>query len=314
MLCSVRWTTAALALGSFAMSCGSSGGSTGSPNGELVPERTTTDAFFGWSVAVSGNDVAAGAPGEADSEGNVGAAYVFQRDATGAWDTRTRLLSPVAHQACGFGERVAISGDYLAVSLANKFCAQAGAVYVYQKHTPDNRWDSVAGTPMQSPMPATGDNFGFGLALDADTLVVATDRHPDPLGGAPFVGGPVYVYRRSADTKVWGLEATLLPDGGYRKDESFGHSVSVSSDDVAIGADDNGTFSTTTAVYLFHRSQAAWKQVVRIQNPIADYTGFGEAVSLRADTLVVGAAEGLNSGSAWLIERDASGAWGRHCC
>ena len=85
---------------------------------------------------------------------------------------------------------------------------------------------------------------------------------------------------------------------------------SLASDDIAISADDNGTFSTTTAVYLFHRSQAAWKQVVRIQNPIADYTGFGEAVSLRADTLVVGAAEGLNSGSAWLIERDASGAWG----
>src|SRR5216683_2115019 len=107
MLQPVRSTTAALALSSLAISCGSSGESTASPNGELVPERTTTDAFFGWSVAVSGNDVAVGAPGEADPEGNVGAAYVFQRNATGAWDTGTRLLSPVAHQACGFGERVA---------------------------------------------------------------------------------------------------------------------------------------------------------------------------------------------------------------
>ncbi len=103
--------------------------------------------------------------------------------------------------------------------------------------------------------------------------------------------------------------------------DSFGASVSISGGLLAVGAsfdDDLGVDSGS--VYLFERDDALagkWIQIAKLHalDGIANQ-GFGRAVSLSGNVLVVGVPEdddlGLHAGAAYVFERDHGGAnqWG----
>jgi hypothetical protein len=279
-------------------------------DGGLVPERVMEHAFFGHSVAAKGDDIIVGAPGESDPVERSGAAYVFHANSDGTWDGGFRLSPPSAAQGCSFGWAVGISGDFAAVGSVRALCGSPGSVRVFQRIGPGNRWDVAGSLLLQAPEPALEDEFGSRIAMDGNVLVVSALERPDPSGGTNLAGGPVRVYRREGGSNVWNLEGTLIPDGGFRPDEEFGSAVAVVGDDVVVGSDDNGTSSPNTGVYLFHKTNDAWQQTNRIANPIAMVTGFGQSVAATQSTIVVGAAEGMDTGSAWVIERDASDSWG----
>jgi hypothetical protein len=73
---------------------------------------------LGFAVAVSGNAVIVGAPGDDDAGIDAGAAYVFGREGT-TWSQRTKLLRPGGATDERFGYAVAIDGKVAAVTAAN---------------------------------------------------------------------------------------------------------------------------------------------------------------------------------------------------
>lgn len=79
----------------------------------LASDGQSGDAF-GDQVAVEGDVLAIGAPGKSDLGPVSGAAYVFQRNASGAWEQTAKLLSPDGRGYDEFGY-VSVDGDTLVV-------------------------------------------------------------------------------------------------------------------------------------------------------------------------------------------------------
>ena len=110
-----------------------------------------------------------------------------------------------------------------------------------------------------------------------------------------------YVYVRSGT--VWSFEAYIkAPNAGIN--DRFGNAVSLLADTLAVGAyqEDSCLTSIATtvsadnscyeagAVYIYVRSGTVWTFEAYIKAPNADGNDqFGNAVSLSADTLAVGA-------------------------
>jgi hypothetical protein len=324
------------------------------------------DDFFGSSVALSGDTLVVGAPGEDnalsgvnpaqgnDGALNSGAAYVFAR-VNGTWVQQAyiKASNPEANDA--FGASIAISGDTLVIgapgedSMAsgingdqtNNTDKESGAVYVFTRA--NGVWSQQA--YVKASTPEAADVFGSSVALHGNTLAVGalaedSNSAENPFNNSATDSGAVYVYARSQNS--WMLQAYLKasnPEAGDR----FGFSLSLDRDTLAVSAiyeDSNATgvngnqgnndLTSSGAVYIFTRQSNAWNQqaYIKATNPgIEDQ--FGYSVSVAGDTLVVGAdgedsaAWGINpmpgpadnsagqSGAAYLFMRD-SGVWTTH--
>jgi len=170
-----------------------------------------------------------------------------------------------------------------------------------------------------------GDEFGYGIALNGDTLAVgapfedsiSTQINNGQTDNSAPNAGAVYVFVRSGT--VWSLQAYIKAfntDAG----DKFGSSIALNGDTLAVGAPFESSNSTQInvgqidnsapnagAVYVFIRSGTTWTQQAYVKgsnNSAGDQ--FGSSVSLDGDTLVVGApASGkvymfVRSGTAWL--------------
>ncbi|MEE8301830.1 MAG: cadherin-like beta sandwich domain-containing protein [Candidatus Tectomicrobia bacterium] len=265
-------------------------------------KASNTDAGdrFGFSVALSGDTLAVGAPYEDsattgingneadDTVAQAGAVYVFTRNA-GVWTQQAYVKASNTGASDLFGGTVVLSGDTMAV----------GA------HQEDSS--------------STGINGGQGN--DATT------------GNS----GAVYVFTRNAGT--WSQEAYIKASNTGATD-FFGYytSVALSGDTLAVGAyaeassatgingnEADNSMGNSGAAYVFTRTAGTWSQqaYVKASNTNAGDT-FGQSVALSGDTLVVGAhfedsnAVGVNgddtnslapsSGAAYIFARNA-GVW-----
>ena len=201
----------------------------------------------------------------------------------------------------------------------------SGAVYVF---TRDANRDANGAWSQQAYIKASNaegvadamlgweaDQFGYSSSLsnDGNTLVVGAPGEDSSIGGINTPGaqadngrsksGAVYVFTRSGNT--WTQQAYVkasIPASG----ESFGISVSISSDGTRFAVGASGQFSGNSRVYLFDYDGANWsqQQVVTASN-IDVHDNFGLAVALSGDgnTLAVGAnredsnAVGINGGA-----------------
>ncbi|MEM6455852.1 MAG: hypothetical protein AAF772_12210 [Acidobacteriota bacterium] len=135
---------------------------------------------FGFSVALSGDILVVGAPLRDSSPGagdEIGAIYVFQRDAGGIdnWGEVARRQVDDAVGAARLGWSVAIAGD-LAVAGAPFDAAGgvgAGAAYAFRRHVGGiDGWSETARLTAETPL--VGEAFGFNVAVfGVDALIGA---------------------------------------------------------------------------------------------------------------------------------------------
>jgi len=147
--------------------------------------------FFGFSVAVSGDTVVVGAPGEDSSTTGVnstpnesasfsGAAYVFTRSGT-TWSQQAYLKASNTGAFDEFGYSVAVSGDTVVVgsyfedssttgvnSTPNESAGQSGAAYVFTRS--GTTWSQQA--YLKAGNTGANDYFGYSVAVAGDTVVV----------------------------------------------------------------------------------------------------------------------------------------------
>jgi uncharacterized protein (TIGR03437 family) len=267
---------------------------------------------LGFSVAVSGDTVLAGAQGKAQG---VGAAYVFARSGA-SWSQQAELAS--ADGGGAFGNSVALSGSTAVVG--EPFNSQEiGAAFVFVRS--GSNWAQQAVLTASDRAP--GDEFGWSVAVSGSLalagapqktseqgaayafaqagtnwtqqaeLIASDATSGDGFGSAIAVNGgtvliasplkasqqgAVYVFVRSDTDATWGQQAKLTIPGGA----SFGQAVSLSGDTAVIGA--------TNAAYVFVRSGTSWTQQVKLAaSDAATGDNFGGAVAVEVDTAVVGA-------------------------
>ncbi|MBI4660133.1 MAG: HYR domain-containing protein [Verrucomicrobia bacterium] len=135
-----------------------------------------TGDFFGWSVAIKGDNLVAGAPRDSTDRGNQsGSAYVFGRDGT-TWALLQKLTASDGVASSNFGTPLAIDEDTVAVgSFGGFFGSNAGARAVYVYEAAANTAPTVA-----CPSPI---NFGCSPpgGLEATVSVQVGDAEGDGL-------------------------------------------------------------------------------------------------------------------------------------
>ena len=232
--------------------------------------------LFGWSVAVSGDTVVVGAPGEKSSSLGLiaapndraflaGAAYVFVR-AAGVWSQQAYLKPAnvgTTQDQDQFGFAVAVSGDTVVVgasgedsgtfgvnSTPNESAPNSGAVYVFVRATALLWIQQAYLKPTNIGTTQAGDGFGWSVAVANDTLVVGAPAESSSSLGVNSTpnensrgSGAAYVFARTAGG--WSQQAYLKPSsvGTTQALDGFGASVAVSADTVVVGAHSEGSSS-----------------------------------------------------------------------
>jgi hypothetical protein len=150
---------------------------------ELAATEAAADDVFGSSVAISGDTVAAGAPGRRVDGVQTGAAFVFVKPATG-WHAAgglirgAELTASDGAAAASLGEDVSVSGDTVVAGAPFHKVGGSksqGAAYVFTKPAPG--WTDAAETAELTASDGTaGDRLGTEVGSSGSEI----------LAGAPF--------------------------------------------------------------------------------------------------------------------------------
>ncbi len=298
----------------------------------LKASNTGASDRFGFRVAVSGDTLVVGAIGEDSGATGVngnqgdnsllssGAAYVFVRDAGGAWSQQAYLKASNTGAADYFGFSVDVQGDTVVVGATqedsnatgvdgnqfNNSFPSSGAAYVFARD--GTNWAQQA--YLKASNTDAGDQFGNSTAVSGNLLVVGAyqeDSHATGVNGNQGnhidggQSGAAYVFMRNG--AAWTQQAYLKASNTGEEDQ-FGVSVAASIDTVVVGAryEDssatgvNGDLSSNSAAdsgaaYVFVRDPSGfWNQRAYLK---ASNTGpgdqFGHWVAVSGDTVVVGA-------------------------
>jgi len=208
-----------------------------------------TDADMGWSVAISGDTVVAGAP--FTGTGNAGnGAYVFVKPKIG-WKNKTETAKLTASRGTGFylGDSVSISGSTIAVGAPRRSNAN-GAIYVYVK--PASGWRGMTETARLTGPPKFN-SLGYSESIDSDGKRV--------IGGAPGwqdgIGqGAVDLFvRPTSGWKTTSKSNTMLTARDGIAKDNLGYSVSASPTAISAGAPfaPIGSNAQQGAAYVFGR-------------------------------------------------------------
>jgi ELWxxDGT repeat protein len=293
----------------------------------IEPLATTPSEGFGNSVAISGNLMIIGAY-LTDLHGtNSGAAYLFERSASGLWQQIARLAPDDGAANDWFGFSVAISGNLAVIgALFDDSAAgnDAGSAYVFERNANNLlQWTQVA--KLVAADAQGDDHFGYSVAVSGDTVIVGAWQEDGASDASPEAGAAYVFERNLGGANAWGQAKKLTATTPVSGDR-LGSAVALDGDIAVVGApfaDDAG--NDAGAAYIFERNQGGVNQwgFVKQLRPIADAgesnavgDNFGVAVSLSGARVLVGAPgdeqgnnidASIDLGSAYLFERDRGG-------
>lgn len=271
---------------------------------------TSENDFFGSAVAVEadlvdGDVIAVAAPGE-NFIFVSGVVYMYRYDAMTMLWTQEQRIVPIASISRSFGTALSLDAGVIAIgdNGFNSFQTNpgtTGSVDIYRFNSGTSNWDFEQ--LLVAFDGATDDLFGGSVSLKGNVLVVGA-------GGSDSAGpesGSAYVYRFNGTT--WDQEAKLTPDAGASEDDFFGGSVSIGTNLIVIGAqnDAGSAFRSGSAyVYRYDTMTMLWSQDRKLTaDDGAAGNNFGVSVAVDGEVTVVGAQfddpNGELSGSAYVI-------------
>jgi len=279
---------------------------------KLTEAKGKEQDWLGWSVAVSkdGNTVAVGAVGWCPTQNfgcGQGAIFVFVKP-SGSWADMTetaRLTASDGQPGEYLGESIAISDDGSTIVAGAPFWPAddtfRGATYVFLK--PADGWANMTETARLTSTDGSNVSLGQSVAISVNTIVA---------GGPSFntLQGAAYVFVEpptgwSSRTQT----ARLTPSDG--KEGHMGDSVSISGGMVVAGAPKTGLGGAGNGAYVFVKPKNGWKNQTETAKLTASRgSGFelGYSVSVRGDTVAVGADEKSNgNGAVYMYVKPASG-------
>jgi len=275
---------------------------------------------FGYSVAISGDTIVVGAPGEDsaiakvngyeldDNAANAGAAYVFVRSGM-TWAQEAYLKPSNTEESDAFGRAVGIYQNTIVVGApledgVDNAALDSGAAYVFFRN--GTGW--AESQYLKASNTEAGDEFGSAVAVDVSTVAVSAPKEDSSDTGpgateddndAPD-SGAVYVFIEFDGD--WSQQAYLKASNTGSND-LFGEAVAISMDTLVVGASDEDSAATAIdgdgdnddaqscgAAYVFTRSVDTWTQsaYLKASNGRANHD-FGASVGIDGDLIVVGA-------------------------
>ena len=277
---------------------------------------------FGMGVSVSGNTMAVG-----DYINDGGSVYIYQRERN-IWHEQAMFSSSTTDGGDLFGWSVSLFEDTLAVGAwaessaatgvdgdqSDNSLAGSGAVYIFERN--GTEWTQQA--YIKASNPDVQDLFGFTVSLSGDTLAVGAhleDSSAIGIDGDQFNNnaensGAAYIFVRDGTT--WRQQAYIKASNTDAEDH-FGFALSLFNNTLVVGAgredssaigidgdDLDNSRPGSGAVYVFVREQDVWRQQAYVKSSTTS-SGFGDAVALYNNSLVVGAPF---EGAAYVFQRD----------
>ncbi len=260
---------------------------------------------LGYSVAISGNVVVAGAP---YYNSRLGAAFVYLIGENG-WSDMTQVAVLTASDSSTssyFGYSVAIDGNTIVIG-AYGWNTSKGKSYVFVK--PTGGWQDMSENAALTPLaPFNAGQFGFSVSISGDVIAVGANMENSSKGA-------VYVFSKPGSGWSGSLhEGARLTAADGASTDRLGEAVSIDGSTIAAGAiyQDVGGTSNSGAVYIFVKPGSGWvnaAQTAKLSTTDkAANDNFGKAVSIDGETLVVGADnKSTQSGAAYVFMRPGSG-------
>jgi len=295
------------------------------------------EAYYGYSVDISGDYGVIGAYGDNYNAGNV---FVIHNTGSN-WDTVAVLTASDAVGGYGSASKIgktgAIYGDVIAAG-------GNGSIYIFEK--PTGGWTDATETHKLE-----GTTLGYqSIDLYGNTLICDDGYNVDVFentdggswtdvnsktivsigqsitsmsisenekiiaAGTPYINsskGGVYVVDKT-DSGDWGtVTKTLLSPSDAKANDYFGYSVKITNDILLAGAyynNDNGTYAGKA--YVFVRPKEGWssvdfKQKLYPGDPLTnDY--FGCSVDVYENRLIIGA---FGKGRTYIFDREVNESW-----
>lgn len=276
----------------------------------LASDRAMHDTF-GWSVAISGDTIVVGAPG--DCSGTPisdchGSAYVFENQPSSSPDpvTEDAKLMPnpsSLNNPDEFGYSVDISGSTIVVGDWSTDVFQdegyeidRGMVYVFDR--PGASWESEEVIYENALLSASDggdyDYLGGSVAIDGNYIVAGAHGHPiDEMVGA----GEAYIFYHLGNW-VNDDEDARLTASDAAAHEYFGWSVDIAGGPVVVGAPGEQTFDNnggeSAYVFVWPGEWPGWVGDFHETFVISASDGaigddFGKSVAIDEDVIIVGA-------------------------
>lgn len=263
---------------------------------KLTASDGDTSDNFGYSVAVSDNNVIVGAH---YGDGNVidsGTAYIYHFDGS-RWVERQKLVASDGAVFDRFGQYVSISGDYAIVGApaATTGIPLTGAAYIY--HYNGTSW--VEAQKLMATDRAMSDNFGNMVSISGDHAIIGAQLDNDN----GFASGSAYIFHY--DGTNWLEQQKLLASDGDAEDR-FGSAVSISGHYAIVGAFlGNGLVADSGSAYIFHFDGVNWVE----QQKLRAYDGllndrFGNSVSISGANVIVNG--NVSNGAAYVYHYDGN--------
>jgi hypothetical protein len=306
-----------------------------------LPPGAGKDEEFGASVAMHGDLLAVGATKFGPlSQGGV---FVYLFDPAIGWVYKATLTCSECGIGDGFAWSVAVQKEpieWIVVGAPFRDVDAPGdgrgKVYLYLE--PVDGWENMNQT-FELVAPPEGDppqqyeaSFGYSVAISENTLVVGAPASRSPTAPPTARPGRAYVFQGlSLHTLVATLATPANHDGAR-----FGHSVSISDGVIIIGAPDfndgppNPTPTDQGAAFVYVEPEGGWPggggvgAAAGLQGAAQENAHFGSSVSVRGETIVVGAPDWdlevidpmgpcvfANVGKAFLFAKPPAG-WDNH--
>ncbi|WP_271783421.1 T9SS type A sorting domain-containing protein [Aquimarina algiphila] len=263
------------------------------PNNVSISNRGDN---FGFSVAISGKYAVIGArntDGSGNNQNDIGAAYVFERNANGIWIERQKLTAsdPIAFD--DFGNGLAIDDDNILIGAPGvdvNDISFVGGVYVFSRNS-NGVWEE---TQKITPSELDDGSFGRSIAIDGNKAIVG--YFDDGLSQLIDRQGSAYIYEKDSNG-TWNQAQKIVASDGTEKD-LFGGSVAIEDNYIVVGAysdkDEQDPAATINrgSIYIFERnSSGIWNEKQKIIPSFHSLPDklFGFSVSINNGFIAVGA-------------------------
>ena len=300
---------------------------------KITPTLRSESTSFGNSIEVSGHRSIIGAKFEflgatiMDTLDLAGAAYIFERDGSGAWLLAEKLLPAGLAIEDEFGSSVSIDGDYAIVGAPHDednigpvtLFMRGGAAYIFERDG-GGTWNEVS--KILPPNRLQADEFGESVSISGDYAVIgspAEDEDADELNTL-IQAGSAYIYKRDAGG-AWNFSQKIVaPD--RKAGKAFGTTIVIDGTTIMVGTPKEselefggGVLGDAGAVYVYDMDTlGVWNFTRKLVPQARFWDGFfGTSLDLEGDRAVIGAigetvAGNTNAGAVYVLER-IGGQW-----
>lgn len=259
---------------------------------KITPSDRDLYQRFGNSIDVEGDTLVVGSHWSSNGDGSV---LIFEKDINGIWNETQIFTASDLQNDDEFGSSVSIEGNTILVGAIREdinFSDNAGAAYIFEK---DNTGIWQEQQKLTSTDRVIGALFGFSVDIDGDYAVIGARGESD-FSNNDFEFGAAFVFKKGTNG-LWTEQQRLLASDMLNGDH-FGSAVTISGDNIIIGAPDKTVFMNNVTFYTFAGEAYLFKkdatdiwneEEIIIPSPRYSDAFFGYSVAISNNELLVGA-------------------------